>query len=88
MAFEHEQELISEFIRNFDPGEFSSAEDLVFDKKPTQEQIRHARKFKARIQRKKQMEESFSKALESELTNDSDVMITQDQIDELLEKGI
>ena len=32
MAFEHEQELISEFIRNFDPGEFSSAEDLVFDK--------------------------------------------------------
>ena len=34
------------------------------------------------------MEESFSKALESELTNDSDVMITQDQIDELLEKGI
>lgn len=84
MKHKLELEKIQEFIRNFNPEDFSSTADWQ-DHLPD-ETKRHSQvsKFKARIQRKKQMEESFLRGLDKENFEDSDVTITQEQIDELL----
>jgi hypothetical protein len=85
MSLKHELDLIQEFIDNFDSSEFSSSDDFVEGGAPSETILKRAQEIKARIRRKRQMAEAFTKQLASENYSDSDVTISQAEIDALLE---
>ncbi len=79
-----EFEEIKRYIANFDPAEFSSAADLDVSFSTHDKLVRAAR-IKKRIKMKKQLARSF-KAVILSADEPCPVMITQEEIDELLEK--
>ncbi len=84
MAFESELSQINEYIESFNPDEFSTSSTIEIYNEPNQNHLNFVNRFKARSQRKKIMEESFVKAMESGDLDHSDIQITQEQIDALL----
>jgi len=85
MKYEKELDQIQEFIDNFDTAEFSSSDDSTYNPDNQEERRARALKIKARLGRKRQMEESFRASLQEHIQEDQEVMITQDEIDALLE---
>jgi hypothetical protein len=79
-----ELDLINDFIDNFNPDEFSSADSFESVSVPNKKALNQARKIKARINRKNVMSDYFEQVIVTELVADVDVCITQDQIDALL----
>ncbi len=79
-----ELEEIKRYITNFNPAEFSSVTglDAVFS---TQDRLVKAARIKKRIKMKRQLARSF-KAVILNAEEVCPVMITQEEIDELLEK--
>ncbi len=74
---------IQDYIDNFDPQEFSSATDLVFTVSDN-DRLAFAQRIKARIERKRKMAASLAISNSNELKVVKP-MITQSQIDKLLE---
>nr|MBF0222363.1 hypothetical protein [Desulfobulbaceae bacterium] len=85
MVFERELARINTFIDNFDPQEFTTKTDhlavAVVDK-----ELRKlsAGKIKTRIQKKRQLKQKFKTIEFSDDYDASDVLVSQEQIDELL----
>ncbi len=79
-----ENEEIKRYIANFNPADFSSVVGLEVALS-TQDRLVRAARIKKRIKMKRQLARSFNAViLSAEKT--CQVMITQEQIDELLEK--
>jgi len=89
MSFEKERELLEQYIREFDPAEFSSGDSpaaLADDEAATLEG--QLMRFRARLQRKRKLARNFKETLERlEETECTEVIITQEQIDALLAKS-
>ncbi len=79
-----EIDLINDFIDNFNPDEFSSSDNFKYASTPNLKDIKRARKLKARINRKHRMKDFFEHVLETKIVVDTDVCISQEQIDALL----
>ena len=85
MKYKAELDSINDFIDNFDPDEFSTKPDQIVDDNDEQSKhLLYVQRYKARMKRKKQMEETFLENLETNGHNHSDVTISQTQIDDLL----
>ena len=89
MEYTTEKKLLEQYIRDFDPDEFSSkATPCCFDTEEEMNLRRHLERFRARRARKKELEEKMRQVLESEAAKEQDnVIISQDQIDALLSKA-
>jgi len=81
MKRQPELEWVRKYIDNFHPEEFTSPADLDFGNS-NEERLQVAKKIKGRIKRRKMMAESFAGSLRQERA--CQVMITQEQIDQLL----
>ncbi len=79
-----ELEEIKRYIADFNPAEFSSVTELDV-MSSTQDRLAAAARIKKRIRMKRQLARSF-KAVILNAEETCPVMITQQQIDELLEK--
>lgn len=83
MRYRKELVAIQEYIANFDPEEFTSSADYGRSVPPTPEQLAHAQKLKAKMKRNRQIAASFDSLFNKDLG--SEEIITQDEVDALLE---
>lgn len=84
MKYQKELIALREYIANFNPDEFTSSADFSVSPRPTPEQLADLHRLKAKLKRKRQLAESVSSFLDTE-ANYAEVIITQDEIDALLE---
>jgi hypothetical protein len=81
LGFQKELAIIRSYIDNFDPQEFTTAPGFAVGL-ATEMQIKSVQKLKARLHRRRRMEQRY---LYGQFDyDDSDVLITQEKIDELL----
>lgn len=85
MVFERELTRINAFIDNFDPQEFTTETDQLTDV-DKESRILSAGKIKIRMQKKRQIKQKFQAIEFSDGYDDTDVLVSQEQIDELLNK--
>ena len=83
MGYQRELSGIESFINDFDPEEFSS-DKADIKRLDENVKIENAKRFKARLQRKKRLKQKFSTIEFHNQYDTTDVMITQEQIDALL----
>ena len=87
MAYKKEFKLVNEFIERFNPNDFTTQKNRYGLVKSDHESlIRNAQKLKARIQRKQMLRHKYLSINFREQLNANEVMISQEQIDELLTK--
>jgi len=84
LGFESELANIRRYIDNFDPMDFSTDTCLLAQFDP-EKQRKTAKKLKARLQRRRKMEQYYLSIKYLDY-DDSDVSITQEEIDEVLGK--
>lgn len=85
MKYKKELTAIQVYIDNFDPDEFTSSVRYDVLLPPTPEKLADARKIKAKLKRNRQLAESFQ-LLFADGVNRSKMIITQAEVDDLLEK--
>ena len=85
MKYQKELRALQEYIAKFDPAEFSSSVEMVRSFVRTQEYIENAKKLKAKLIRKRQLAATTEMLMTREL-NGTEIIITQDEVDALLEK--
>lgn len=84
MKFQKELTALHEYIANFDPEEFTSSAEAVHSMAMTPERLENARRMKARLQRKRQLADTLTLLLDEEFEQ-TETIITQDEVDALLE---
>ncbi len=84
MKYQKELSALQEYIANFDPAEFTSAEDAVQLLTRTPEQTEHVRRLQARMQRKRQCADTLHLLVEQEISA-AETIISQAEVDALLE---
>lgn len=73
------------YIANFDPEEFSSPPDFEPTKVLSPEQKGEIQKIKARLKKKRLISDSIHALFYPELAEKDEVIITQEEVDALLE---
>ena len=84
MRYQKELAALQEYIAQFDPEEFTSSPEGLHTLVRTHEQMDKVSKLKARLHRKRQLADSFHLLLDEEFKG-TDTIITQDEVDALLE---
>ncbi len=88
MGYETEKAMLEQYIREFDPARFSSA-DTPSEPAPEIAAMRgQLDRFRARMQRKRLLARNFKQTLDRlEEVEATETIITQEQIDALLAKS-
>ena len=84
MKYKKELAAIHIYIDNFDPDEFTSSANYDVSLPPTPEKFAEVQKLKAKLKRNRQIAESFHSLFTSG-TNCQEMIITQNEVDALLE---
>jgi hypothetical protein len=85
MKYQKALSALHEYIANFDPDEFSSPPDFTPGKRLSPEQKAEIQTLKTRLQRKRLLTESLHALLDRTVLDQTEEIITQEEIDALLE---
>ncbi|MDD5758400.1 MAG: hypothetical protein PHI06_04890 [Desulfobulbaceae bacterium] len=85
MRYTKEKAALQAYIDRFNPEEFSSTGQSLAAVSPTPEQLIRVQKLKIKLKRRRQVFESLQSLLAKEM-DQPEVMITQDEVDALLEE--
>lgn len=86
MRYQKELAALREYITNFDPERFTSSTETVLSMARTAEQIDRAKRIREALKRKRQRLDAFNMLLnQGGKSPEDEIMITQDDVDALLE---
>lgn len=85
MKYQKALSALNQYIANFDPKEFSSPPDFVPLQLLSPEKRKEIQKIKTRLKRKRFLSRSLHVLFESNIPNNTEVIITQEEVDVLLE---
>lgn len=85
MKYQKALAALHEYIANFDPDEFSSPSDFRPAQLLSVEQLAKIQTIKARLKKKRLLMESIHALLHPRISEETEVIISQEEVDALLE---